>query len=46
LRLAAIVEGAYALYLEGKINTEYAKGLEYDVPALLKEAALAAEGQW
>jgi aminoglycoside phosphotransferase (APT) family kinase protein len=45
-RLAAIVEGAYALYLEGKINTEYAKGLEYDVPALLKEAGLAAEGKW
>jgi aminoglycoside phosphotransferase (APT) family kinase protein len=45
-RLAAIVEGAYGLYLEGKVATDYAKGLESDVPALLKEAALAAEGDW
>ncbi|MEH6568742.1 MAG: phosphotransferase family protein [Halioglobus sp.] len=45
-RLAAIVEGAYGLYLEGKVDTDYARGLEYDVPALLKEAALAAEGEW
>jgi aminoglycoside phosphotransferase (APT) family kinase protein len=45
-RLAAIVEGAYGLYLQGKVDTEYARGLEYDVPALLKEAALAAEGEW
>ena len=45
-RLAAIVEGAYGLYLEGKVDTDYARGLEYDVPALLKEAALAAQGEW
>lgn len=45
-RLAAIVEGAYGLYLSGKIDTPYARGLEYDVPALLQEAALAAEGDW
>lgn len=45
-RLAAIVEGAYGLYLEGKIDTDYARGLEYDVPALLKEAAKAAQGEW
>jgi len=45
-RLAVIVEGAYALYLDGKVDTDYAKGLEYDVPTLLKEAALAAKGQW
>lgn len=45
-RLAAIVEGAYGLYLAGKVNTDYARGLEYDVPALLQEAALAAEGEW
>lgn len=45
-RLAAIVEGAYGLYLEGKVDTDYAKGLEYDVPTLLKEAAMAAEGEW
>ncbi len=45
-RLAAIVEGAYGLYLSGKVDTPYARGLEYDVPALLQEAALAAEGDW
>lgn len=45
-RLAAIVEGAYGLYLAGKVDSEYARGLEYDVPALLQEAALAAEGEW
>ncbi len=45
-RLAAIVEGAYGLYLAGKVDTDYARGLEYDVPALLQEAALAAEGDW
>lgn len=45
-RLAAIVEGAYGLYLEGKVDTDYARGLEYDVPALLQEAALAAQGEW
>jgi aminoglycoside phosphotransferase (APT) family kinase protein len=45
-RLAAIVEGAYGLYLAGKVDTDYARGLEFDVPALLQEAALAAEGEW
>ena len=45
-RLAAIVEGAYGLYLDGKVDTDYARGLEYDVPALLQEAALAAQGEW
>lgn len=45
-RLAAIVEGAYALYLDGKVDTPYARGLEYDVPALLQEAELAASGDW
>lgn len=45
-RLAAIVEGAYALYCEGKVDTEYARGLEYDVPALLAEAEAAAKGHW
>ncbi len=45
-RLAAIVEGAYGLYLAGKVDSDYARGLEYDVPALLQEAALAAEGEW
>lgn len=45
-RLAAIVEGAYGLYLAGKVDTDYARGLEHDVPALLEEAAQAARGEW
>lgn len=45
-RLAAIVEGAYGLYLGGKVDTPYARGLEYDVPALLEEAQMAAHGEW
>ena len=45
-RLAAIVEGAYELYVQGKVDTPYARGLEYDVPALLQEAELAARGDW
>ena len=45
-RLAAIVEGAYSLYFQGKVDSDYAKGLEYDVPALLEEAAAAARGHW
>lgn len=38
-RLAAIVEGAYALYRRGEVDTSYARGLERDVPALLAEAS-------
>lgn len=38
-RLAVIVEGAYVLYREGKVDSEYARNLETDVPALLEEAA-------
>lgn len=45
-RLAAIVEGAYSLYCQGKVDSDYARGLEYDVPALLEEAAAAARGHW
>jgi len=45
-RLAAIVEGAYGLYVAGTVDTPYARGLEYDVPALLEEARLAAKGAW
>ena len=45
-RLAAIVEGAYCLQFNGEINTEYAQGLEHDVPALLSEARLAMLGDW
>jgi aminoglycoside phosphotransferase (APT) family kinase protein len=45
-RLAAIVEGAYELYVAGTVDTPYAKGLEYDVPALLEEAYMAKDGDW
>ncbi len=45
-RLAAIVEGAYELYVAGTVDTPYARGLEYDVPALLEEAGRAASGEW
>lgn len=45
-RLAAIVEGAYCLYREGKVDTPYARNLEFDVPALLAEARRAAGGEW
>ena len=45
-RLAAIVEGAYELYVAGTVDTPYAKGLEYDVPALLDEARMAKDGDW
>ncbi|MGI9286992.1 MAG: phosphotransferase family protein [Pseudomonadales bacterium] len=45
-RLAAIVEGAYVLYSQGKVDSDYARGLEYDVPALLREATAAAAGNW
>lgn len=39
-RLAAMVEGAYCLYRLGKVDGDYARNLEHDVPALLDEAAL------
>lgn len=38
-KLAAIVEGAYAQYTQGKLDSEYAARLEHDVPALLEEAS-------
>ena len=38
-KLAAIVEGAYAQYVAGVVDTPYARALEHDVPALLAEAA-------
>lgn len=38
-RLAAIVEGAYVLHRRGAVDTPYARNLEHDVPALLREAA-------
>ena len=41
-KLAMIVEGAYAQYLDGRLRTPYAAALEHDVPALLREAAAFA----
>ena len=38
-KLAMIVEGAYAQYVDGRLRTPYAAALEHDVPALLGEAA-------
>lgn len=38
-RLAAIVEGAFVLFRHGKVADDYSRKLEYDVPALLDEAA-------
>jgi aminoglycoside phosphotransferase (APT) family kinase protein len=45
-RLAAIIEGAYGLHIAGKLDSDYARGLEHDVPALLAEAQSAAAGDW
>lgn len=42
-RLAAIVEGAWVLHVEGKASSSYARGLEKDVPNLLREAAALVE---
>jgi aminoglycoside phosphotransferase (APT) family kinase protein len=38
-KLAAIVEGAYAQYLDGRLTSSYAQALGDDVPRLLDEAA-------
>ena len=38
-KLAAIVEGAYAQYVAGRLDTDYARALADDVPRLLDEAA-------
>jgi len=42
-KLAAIVEGAYAQHVRGELDTDYARALEHDVPALLQEAAQIVE---
>lgn len=42
-RLAAIVEGAWVLHVQGKTSSDYARGLEHDVPNLLREAAALAD---
>lgn len=44
-RLAAIVEGAYALFREGQVDGPYERGLEHDVPALLDAAQRIARGE-
>lgn len=44
-RLAAIVEGAFRLYQTGRVDSDYARKLEYDVPALLEEAAELAHSR-
>ncbi|MGD9985288.1 phosphotransferase family protein [Pseudonocardia sp.] len=41
-KLAAIVEGAYAQFRAGALDTPYAAALEHDVPALLDEAMACA----
>jgi aminoglycoside phosphotransferase (APT) family kinase protein len=41
-RLASIVEGAHVLRARGLVDSEYSRKLEYDVPALLDEAAQVA----
>ncbi|MEW6471697.1 MAG: phosphotransferase family protein [Actinomycetota bacterium] len=41
-KLAAIVEGAYAQFLAGRLRSDYARRLADDVPRLLEEAAVAA----
>jgi aminoglycoside phosphotransferase (APT) family kinase protein len=38
-KLAAIIESAYAQYERGELDSDYARGLATDVPALLAEAA-------
>jgi aminoglycoside phosphotransferase (APT) family kinase protein len=38
-KLASIVEGAYAQHVDGRLDTPYARALEHDVPALVREAA-------
>jgi aminoglycoside phosphotransferase (APT) family kinase protein len=42
-KLSAIVEGAYAQYLSGRVNSDYARRLSDDVPGLLAEAARFAD---
>lgn len=39
IKLAAIIEGAYAQHLAGNLDSPYARSLEHDVPALVREAA-------
>jgi aminoglycoside phosphotransferase (APT) family kinase protein len=45
-KLAAIVEGAYAQNLAGRLDTPYARALEHDVPRLLAAARTFTEGSF
>ena len=38
-KLAAIIEGAYAQYVSGRLDSDYARDLGEDVPRLLDEAS-------
>jgi aminoglycoside phosphotransferase (APT) family kinase protein len=42
-RLAVIVEGAYILFRNGRVDGPYERGLEHDVPALLDAAQRIAQ---
>ncbi|HEX4790054.1 MAG TPA: hypothetical protein VH372_16430 [Actinospica sp.] len=42
-KLAAIVEGTYARYVTGEIDSPFARALGTDVPRLLRDAAALAE---
>ena len=42
-KLGAIIEGAYAQYLRGAVDSDYAKALGKDVPLLMAEARTIAE---
>lgn len=43
-KLAAIVEGAHLHFASGRLETDYARALEHDVPRLLAEARGFADG--
>ena len=38
-----MIEGAYAHYVKGNVDSDYAKSLEADVPRLMAEARQIAE---
>ena len=42
-KLGAVIEGAYAHYVNGSVDSDYAKSLEADVPRLMAEARQIAE---
>jgi aminoglycoside phosphotransferase (APT) family kinase protein len=42
-KLGAVIEGAYAHYVKGNVDSEYAKSLGTDIPQLMAEARAIAE---